>query len=249
MIQNLTAIASAVLIVLPVTPAHADSPAVYRGVVLSTANPAMTPRECSTSTRVTVQYTDPDRKGPPPGSGIQVTYGRTGAAVPTTAGAVEQRDGVTSVPYTVRLCGFASPETPAETGWYRVAVRDSSPGPAVLKTGFTARYQARIFFNAGPEPVKRGGFVTLTASVTDGWEDFDTSPVRFSFRRTGGTAWRDFGAATPRCDRPCGEGAVSYTASTRHLASGVAAHSPPGVRHRLRRRHRRLRAARLPYIA
>jgi hypothetical protein len=63
--------------------------------------------------------------------------------------------------------------------------------------------------------VRRGAAVTLTASVTDGWEYFDTHPIRFYFRRTGTTAWRYLGSATPRCIELCDIGAAAYVATRR----------------------------------
>jgi hypothetical protein len=204
-------------LLLPCAAAHADSPAVFRGVVLSTGNATITPLACSTTTRVGVHYTDPDRQGPPPGSGIVVTN----AAANSTAGIVRStaawRDGVSSVTYVLRLCGLGHNTYPVtEPGRYRVGVRLGPRAKPANKAGFTVRYQAQLHFNASPEPVARGGLVTLTASVTDGWEYFDNHPVRFYFRRAGTTAWRDFGAAKARCIELCDIGAAAYSASRRY---------------------------------
>ncbi|MGX6606505.1 hypothetical protein ACWKSP_30925 [Micromonosporaceae bacterium Da 78-11] len=197
------------------TPAHAVSPVVYRGVALSTGDTTVTPGRCSTTMRAAVYYTDPDRQGPPAGSGIVVAAKSTGTAV-GIAGVVEGwRNGVSSVTYSLRLCGLDAPAAETEAGWYRVAVRPGPQAPAVPRAGFTVRYQGIVSLDAGPEPVRRGGYVTVTASVTDGWEYFDPHPVRVYFRRAQTTVWRYFGTATPRCDQPCGDGEVSYTATRR----------------------------------
>jgi hypothetical protein len=213
LIRRLLAATAVAAVGAPAVPAYAMSPAVYRGVVLSTVNAAITPERCTTTTRVAVYYTDPDRQGPPAGSAIEVTNSATGAAAGVVGRVVSWRNGVSSVTYTVRLCGLGAPYAETVAGWYRVGVRLGPSAQPQPRAGFTVRYQARVYFDAGPEPVRRGGQVTLSASVSDGWEYFDTHPVRFYFRRVGSTAWRYLGAATPRCDQqPCDEGEVSYTA-------------------------------------
>ncbi|MET0419160.1 MAG: hypothetical protein ABW022_24360 [Actinoplanes sp.] len=87
-----------------IVPAAAERPAVLRGVVLSTSDATVMPLKCSTTTRVGVYYTDPDRQGAPSGSGI-VLSNPAAAVVGSTSG---WRNGVTSVTYVIRLCGFGS---------------------------------------------------------------------------------------------------------------------------------------------
>ena len=124
---------------------------------------------------------------------------------------VSSSHGVSSVTYVLRLCGFGARHPVTEPGWYRVAVGPDGPP----RTGFTVRYQGVVRLDATPEPVRRGAFVTLTASVTDGWEEFDAHPIRFSFRRAGGTSWRYLGSATPRCIELCDIGAATFVATRR----------------------------------
>jgi hypothetical protein len=217
LIRRLLAATTAVAAIgAPAVPAYAMSPAVYRGVLLSTVNAAITPGKCTTTTRAAVYYTDPDRQGPPAGSAIEVANSATGAAAGVVGRTVSWRNGVSSVTYAVRLCGLGAPYAETVAGWYRVAVRLGPSAQPQPRAGFTVRYQARVRFDAGPEPVRRGGQVTLRASVSDGWEYSSAHPVRFYFRRAGSTAWRHFGTAAPRCEQqPCDVGMVSYTAVRR----------------------------------
>lgn len=218
MIRRLLAATTALMAALaaPAVPAYAESPAVYRGVALSTSNATIAPGRCSTTTRVAVYYTDPEQQGPPPGSGIVVTEASTGAAVSVAGAAVSRRNGITGVTYALRLCGLGAAHPQNEAGWYRVAVRTGATAQPEPRAGFTVRYQGAVYLNASPEPVRRGGYVTLRASVTDGWEYSDAHPIRFFFRRSGATAWRYFGSGQPRCDTPpCDVGMVSYTATRR----------------------------------
>jgi hypothetical protein len=187
--------------------AQAGGPVTLRGVVLSTRDAVIRPLQCSTSTRVGVYWTDPGRQGPPAGSGL-VLSNPAAAVVGSTP---SWRNGVSSVTYRIRLCGFGARLPVTEPGWYRVAVGPNEPPRA----GFTVRYQGVVRLDAAPEPVRRGAAVTLTASVTDGWEYFDTHPIRFYFRRTGTTAWRYLGSATPRCIELCDIGAAAYVATRR----------------------------------
>jgi hypothetical protein len=99
-----------------------------------------------------------------------------------------------------------------------LAQRCERPGPQAQpepKAGFTVRYRAVVYLNASPEPVRRGAYVALTASVTDGWEYFDPHPIRLYFRRAGTTAWRYFDPATPHCIEICDEGEATNTATRR----------------------------------
>lgn len=207
--------ASVAVLGAPAAPAYADSVATYRGVAVSAGDVTVTPEKCSTTTRVAVYYTDPDRQGPPPGSRIGVSNSKTGAAVEVVGRVVGWRNGVSSVTYSLRLCGLDTRYRATDAGWYRVAVPSGPGGRLEAKAGFTVRYQGLVSFNASPEPVRRGSQVTLTASVSDGWEFFDTHPIRLYFRSKGSTGWRYLGSATPRCDHPCGDGEVSYTAVRR----------------------------------
>ncbi len=210
-------VAAASVATLPVpAAAQADRPAVLRGVVLSTRDATVLPLKCSTTTRVGVYYTDPDRQGAPPGSGI----GLSNPAAAIVGSTSDWRNGVTSVTYRIRLCGFGTRQPVTEPGWYRVTVRSVPPAQPEPRAGFTVRYQGVVRLDAGPEPVRRGQFVTLTASVTDGWEYFDPHPIRFYFRRAGSTAWRHFGTAAPRCIELCDSEAV-YVA-TRHFRQTVS---------------------------
>ena len=211
----LVAVASVASLLVPANAARADSSAVFRGVVVSTSAATITPTRCSTSTRVGVYYTDPDRSGPPAGSGIVVTNAATRSAAAVVSGTTGWRNGVSSVTYVLRLCGLGTAHPVTEPGWYKVGVRLGPQAQPLPRAGFTLRYQGVVSFDAGPEPVRRGGLVTLTASVTDGWKYFDPHPIRLYFRRAGTTAWRDFGPATPRCIELCDEGEAAYAATRR----------------------------------
>jgi hypothetical protein len=218
----LAATTSVAALLGPAAAAHADSPVVLTGVVLSTGNATVSPATCSTTTRVGVYYADPDRHGPPAGSGIVVTNAAAGLTPGIASSDVRWRNGVSSVTYGVRLCGIDAGYPTTEPGWYTVAVRLGPGTQTPPRAGFTVRYRAVMDFDAAPEPVRRGGAVTLTASVSDGWEYFDTHPVRLYFRRTGTTAWRYFGAATPRCVEWCdGEAVYSATRRFRQTVSGT----------------------------
>jgi hypothetical protein len=206
---------AAASVVAPATAAHLESPAVYRGVVLSTSDATVTPGKCSTTTRAAVYWTDPDRQGPPAGSGIVVANKETGAAAQVVTSTASWRNGVSSVTYAVRLCGLDAPYAETGSGWYRVGVRLAAGAQPEFRAGFTVRYQGVVSFDAGPEPVRRGAYVTLTASVTDDWEYFDNHPIRFYFRRAGTTDWRYFGSATPRCIELCDVGESAFEARLR----------------------------------
>lgn len=61
-----------------------------------------------------------------------------------------------------------------------------------------------LFFNAGPEPVRSGGTVTVKALAGDGWEGAAPVRVRFYFRPAGSSHFTYKGSAKPRCHARCG---------------------------------------------
>lgn len=61
-----------------------------------------------------------------------------------------------------------------------------------------------LFFNASPEPVRRGGTVILRALATDGWDGAAPVRVRFYFRPEGSSHFGYKGSALPRCHAQCG---------------------------------------------
>ncbi|MEU4220864.1 hypothetical protein [Actinoplanes sp. NPDC026623] len=58
-------------------------------------------------------------------------------------------------------------------------------------------------FNASPEPVRKGGKVTLKARASDGWEGSAPVRIRFYFRPAGSSHFGYKGSAQSRCRAYC----------------------------------------------
>jgi hypothetical protein len=192
-----------------------------RSVSLTNANPATTTGRC---TQIAIT-------GRVETSGAELTSVSTtvrsedSALKPTLGVRSKQAGSITAVSDRVRLCGFATPYDADNVGRYTWTLSVRYPGGVVsVKRSFRLRYQGLVTLDAAPEPVRRGGWVTLTGSVSDGWEETDTHPIAISFRPDGSTQWTRQGSMTPRCIDYCsGDGISNWQATTkrRQFRSGV----------------------------
>lgn len=74
-----------------------------------------------------------------------------------------------------------------------------------------------MIFNAAPEPVRRGGTVTLRSMATDGWEGTAPVRMRFYFRPAGTVHFTYRGSAMARCIAYCDSGDIAQHRATKRF--------------------------------
>ena len=209
----------------PLSAAGAARAAAYpqlRSVQLTDADPAVTPGRC-----VQVAMTARIAGGDEPWSDITstVTRDELGAVKETLGLRIRESGTGAAVSDRVRLCGLDSGGEPDWTGRYTWTVAlEHAGGRQIVTRSFRLRYQGVVHLNAKPEPVRRGGWVTLNSWVSDNWEYSDHNPIRFYFRGMRATKWTFKGAVRPRCTFGCGEVGVQsweVTKRFRQYRSGV----------------------------
>ncbi|MFI7598566.1 hypothetical protein [Actinoplanes sp. NPDC049681] len=196
-------------------PAHAATPPELTSVRLTDANPVVTTGRCR-QVAMTAQIAAPDI--PWTSVASTVTRDDTGARKATLGLAIKQSGTSAAISDRVRLCGInALPYDIDEPGRFVWTVSVEYAGGRIRVTrSFRLRFQGIVHLNARPEPVRAGGWVTLTSWVHDNWELFDTSPIHFYFRGTRPAAWTYKGSARPRCTFGCDEpGEQSWVATKR----------------------------------
>jgi hypothetical protein len=225
-------------VVAPGGPASARAGAPeLRSVRLTDANPVTTPGEC-TQIALTGRV---ETTGTELTSVTTTARSADGAPKPTLGVRSQQAGTVTAVTDRVRLCGIATRYDTDYVGRYTWTLRVAYRGGVVsVSRSFHLRYRGLVTLDATPEPVRRGGWVTLTGRVHDGWEETDSHPIALFFRPDGSTGWTRQGSMTPRCVDYCNEDGISNwqaTTKRRQLHSGVwqavsarTAYLAPGTR-------------------
>jgi hypothetical protein len=136
---------------------------------------------------------------------LETTYGYTPVASdlgdPTTpVAACKASSKTTSVcTYSVRLNSKADLGDNTSAGsWYTAVLVTGKDGGKTFnaKAGsFTFKRQAALSVNAAPEPVRKGGTLTVTGQLNRAdwqsgtWTGFGKQPVKLQFRKTGTTAY------------------------------------------------------------
>ncbi|MFF9067911.1 hypothetical protein ACF09E_21425 [Streptomyces sp. NPDC014891] len=91
-------------------------------------------------------------------------------------------------------------------GWYRLRhPATDALGDAVSNTFRLVRTETRITgANAGPEPVRKGAYVTMTGTLqhytNHSWRTFGSGSVALQFQARGSTTWRQVATGRPAAD-------------------------------------------------
>jgi hypothetical protein len=167
---------------------------------------------CAYPVALTVKFYDPSHR-------ITFAYGGGGAvfndadgthfSTDDTRKGSRSGDDVTFVSR-AKLCGLDSGGAGAATypgryTWYFTAYHSPDEYLTVSRS-FHLRHRAQMSFNASPEPVRKGGTVTLKASVSYGWEGYADKKVDFYFKADGASRYVLQGSAWPTCVADCFDG-------------------------------------------
>ncbi|WP_203834545.1 hypothetical protein [Winogradskya humida] len=174
-----------------------------RSVGLTDANPVTGPGRC-TQIALTGRIATTDAEVT---SVTTTVRDETGGLKPTLGLRRKESGSITAVSDRVRLCGLDAKYAADYVGRFTWTLMVRYAGGVVsVERSFRLRYQGLVSFNAAPEPVHRGSWVTLTGWVSDGWEYVDTHPIAIYFKADNSTTWTRRGSLRPRCISYCGDG-------------------------------------------